>query len=179
MFNFEPEFKYTDIVIISCGVNDMSRYGKRAHVLADLVTKRFRECCEKNSQTRFVFTSVLSTRYDWLNQEIGNFNRIMFDLCLEVPNLSFFDSHDIIMNSSLVSTSSVLLPADISNGVHITLAAKKLITHHLVNAVQLIASTSYNQPLGARMQFWKWPLRPIYRASYSSMMSVRSRGNFG
>ena len=36
--NFSPEFAHSDIVIVSCGINDLSRYGK-----TDIATSRFRE----------------------------------------------------------------------------------------------------------------------------------------
>ena len=90
MFNFEPEFKYTDVVVISCGVNDLSRYGRRSEVLADLVTRRLKETCAKHKKTTFVFTSLLSTSFGWLNRAIGSFNTIMFELAATVPNLKFF-----------------------------------------------------------------------------------------
>ena len=66
IFNFEPEFKYSDLVIISCGVNDLARYGKRPEVLADLVTRRLKKCCSKHRSTNFVFTSILSKAHDSL-----------------------------------------------------------------------------------------------------------------
>ena len=66
VFNFEPEFTYTDVVVISCGVNDLSRYGRRSEVLADLVTRRLKKTCAKHKNTTFVFTSLLSTSFGWL-----------------------------------------------------------------------------------------------------------------
>ena len=90
------------MVVISCGLNDLSRYNKRAHVLADLVTRRFDECCRNNPNTTFVFNSILLTSYDWLNEEITEFNRIMFELSFQHSNMIFFDSHEILMNSPLI-----------------------------------------------------------------------------
>ena len=56
IFNFDPEFAYSDIVVISCGVNDLARYGRRSEVLADLVVNRLRKCCMKYKHTNFIFT---------------------------------------------------------------------------------------------------------------------------
>ena len=75
IFNFDPEFAYSDIVVISCGVNDLARYGRRSEVLADLVVNRLRKCCMKYKHTNFIFTALASTRYGWLNRAIGSFNR--------------------------------------------------------------------------------------------------------
>ena len=40
--NFSPEFAHSDIVIVSCGINDLSRYGKTAETLADIALQRVR-----------------------------------------------------------------------------------------------------------------------------------------
>ena len=90
------------MVVISCGLNDLSRYNKRAHALADLVTRRFNECCRKNPNTTFVFNSILLTSYDWLNEEITEFNRIMFELSFQHSNMILFDSHEILLISPLI-----------------------------------------------------------------------------
>ena len=50
VFNFGPEFNYTDVVVMSCGVNDLSRYGRRSEVLADLVTRRLKKTCVKHKK---------------------------------------------------------------------------------------------------------------------------------
>ena len=86
IFNFEPEFRYRKAVVFSAGVNNLSCYGLRAHVLADLICNRLEKTCCKNSNTTFVYNSMLYTGHSWLNQEIDEFNKIMFDLSLRVPN---------------------------------------------------------------------------------------------
>ena len=50
IFQFEPEFKFAKTVIMSCGVNDLSRYGKTANSLADMVCRRLEESCERHKK---------------------------------------------------------------------------------------------------------------------------------
>ena len=106
IFNFEPEFRYSKFVILSGGVNDMStnhngRPPMTAHALADYMSNRLRECCDKNSDTTFIFNSVLHTKHSWLNDEIDNLNNIIFELSCTIPNLRFFDSHHALMRFSV------------------------------------------------------------------------------
>ena len=164
VLNFEPEFRYSDIVIISCGVNDLARYGKRPEVLADLVIRRLRESCNKHKHTSFIFTSILSTNHRWLNNAIGQFNKFMSDLASEVSNLSFFDSHHVLLNSSLTKPwSKVPVIRSDGDGIHITFEARKLITNHLVNGLELIVADRECRPMPPRQQGWTWPIRLNFR----------------
>ena len=170
IFGFEPEFAYSDIVVISCGVNDLARYGRRAHVLADVVTKRLEECCKRHRATTFVFTSVLSTGHVWLNAAVGEFNKIMFELSMRVPNMAFFDSHSVVLGNSISSPSSrvtVIRPGD--DGIHISFEARKLISDQLVNGVELLARRREGLTASGRLQGWQWPLRPSYSHMARSM----------
>ena len=63
IFKFEQEFKYSDIVIISGGVNDLSRNHKTAYSLADIACNRLRGCCTQNKGTSFIFNSLLLTEW--------------------------------------------------------------------------------------------------------------------
>ena len=171
IFGFEPEFRYSDMVVISCGLNDLSRYNKRAHVLADLVTRRFDECCRNNPNTTFVFNSILLTSYDWLNEEITEFNRIMFELSFQHSNMIFFDSHEILMNSPLI-------PGDVierrkeygGNGCHITFAAKRLVSNELITGLTCLALSRSGQVKTRKLQQWSWPIRTVFDNVYRSFI---------
>jgi hypothetical protein len=169
IFNFEPEFQYSDIVVISCGINDLARHGKRSEVLADLVMERFRKCCAKHKNTSFVFTSLLSTKHEWLNRAVGSFNRYMYELAAEVPNLTFFDTHQVLLRSSLSmpwSRTPVIRPND--DGIHITFEARKLATTQLVNGLEVIVSQREGRPVSDRLHGWHWPLRPCFAHKVTS-----------
>ena len=161
VFNFEPEFGYTNYVIISGGVNDLSRHGLNAHTLADMVCKRLQNTCKKYKNTVFIFNSLLLTKLDWVNTEILEFNRIMFELSIDIPNLYFFDSHDILMNGKLKSVIEENRNDRRGNGIHITLEAKKLVTRQLVNGVAYLQVVRIGGRVmdSLRLRSWYWPLR--------------------
>ena len=167
VFNFEPEFGYSEFVVISCGVNDMSTTKDRrppmtGHVLADMVTRRLTDCCNRHTNTTFVFNSVLHTMHAWLNREINSFNRIIFELSLTIPNLRFFDSHEALMRDRISRVeSNVIEPSD-NRGTHITFAAKKLITNQLVSGIELIVGRRSGMYRGSSIRGWTWPLRSEY-----------------
>ena len=158
IFNFEPEFKYSDAVVIACGVNDLARYGRRPEVLADMVAQRLATTCGKHKNTTFVFMSILSTGYDWLNTAVSRFNEYMFELAAKVPNLLFFDSHQVILDSSLCRPGAryTVLRRD-GDGVHITFEARKLVTNQLVRGIESIAAGREGKHVGSRG--WRWPIR--------------------
>ena len=162
IFNFDEEFGYSKFVVISGGLNDMSRYGLSAHTLADLITNRLTDTCNKYENTMFIFCSVLHTKHQWLNGEIDRFNQIMFELSITIPNMRFLDTHHAIVSDRLSDrTSNILNPND-KNGTHLTLAAKKLVTNELVFAVELIAGRRLGLIKGSKVRGWSWPLRKLY-----------------
>lgn len=163
IFNFEPEFVYSKFVIIACGVNDLARYGQTAHTLADLVTRRLTDCCDRHEDVTFIFSSVLYTKQDWLNHEIAEFNNIMFELSVTVPNLRFLDTHQSILNDRKAGKiDKVIMPQD-SNGQHLTLAAKKACSIQLVNAVTFLVGRRQGlTDKRSSNKDWSWPLRELY-----------------
>ena len=163
IFNFDAEFAFSKFVLIACGVNDMSRYGLSAHALADMVTKRLTDTCNKHTNTMFVFSSVLHTsKHKWLNGEIDCFNQIMFELSTTVPNLRFLDMHQAILNDLQSDRLRTVIDPRDKHGVHLTLDAKKLATYQLVSAVELIVGRRMGLVKGSRVRGWSWPLRQSY-----------------
>ena len=159
------------MVVISCGLNDLSRYNKRAHVLADLVTRRFDECCRNNPNTTFVFNSILLTSYDWLNEEITEFNRIMFELSFQHSNMIFFDSHEILMNSPLIPGGVIERRKEYGgNGCHITFAAKRLVSNELITGLTCLALSRSGQVKTRKLQQWSWPIRTVFDNVYRSFI---------
>ena len=163
--NYSPEFEHTDVVIISCGINDMARYGKSATTLADIVTSRFREYAARYPNTKFILNSVLLTRdHPWLNREVNKFNSFMFSLAEKTRNLSFFDSDRLIYRSDLrqrqIFVSSdlksglseqTMFNSQSNNGIHISFQARKMVTWQLVNAVGYLSGCR-----GARFRNCDW-----------------------
>lgn len=158
VFNFEAEFRHSNFVILACGLNDLSRYGKTCHTLADLVTKRLSHCCDKYPDTTFIFCSLLRTRHQWLNDEIDQFNRIMMDLSITLPNLRFLDTQQALTDHRLTDPSSYIDMSD-RHGTHLLLAARKIVTSQLVSAVELLLGRQSRTLKSSRLRGWAWPLR--------------------
>ena len=120
IFNFEGEFSYRDVVVFSCGVNDLSRYGIRGQELSDRIAYRLLDCCHRNPGTTFVFNSVLYTRHDWLNEEIDILNRNMFELSVDCQNLLFFDSSAVLTDHPMsLHVDNVIDPGDRNDCYHL------------------------------------------------------------
>ena len=153
ILDFESYFKGTDTVILSCGVNDLARYGQTADSLADTMFPKLAKMCQRHPNTKFVFNSVLHSNYrknyDWLNNEIDWFNYYMANFCRDIRNMNYFDSHNLLGQSNI---RRVWDPKD-KNGIHITLDARKLVTRELVNCVSSISGSPYT-----RIRNCKWPL---------------------
>ena len=161
IFNFEPEFSICNTVIISAGVNDLSCYGLRANVLADLVCERLRRTCRMHPHTKFIFNSILNVhnKHDWLNHEINVFNSIMHELSRGIPNMAFFDSHCVLMNDNISRNLGGVIDLRERRGIHITWQARKLITEHLVSALDLTWHITHSKRLTGKLASWSWPVR--------------------
>ena len=91
----------------------------------------------------------------------------MFELSRNLPNLRFFDSHQVLLTGNLRE----VYVRD-GSGVHITLEARKLITSELVNGL------IYRLPAGRRddsrlPRGWRWPLRRSYAEAFERGIPVR------
>ncbi|MCP4262086.1 MAG: alpha-ketoglutarate-dependent dioxygenase AlkB [Planctomycetes bacterium] len=138
MFKFESEFRHAKTVIISCGVNDLSRYGETAKSLADTVCPRLVECCNKFKGVNFVFTSITNSRGNrWLNDEIFRFNSILHDLARGLQNLMFFDAHGMISRAG----PKAAYDSNDRNGIHLSLEVRKLVTRGLASCVGKLAGS--------------------------------------
>ena len=159
VFDHEPQFARSEIVIISCGVNDLSRYNHTPQTLSETVVPRLKLACAKNPGTNFVFSAILSTRLKWLNNWIGQFNNIMFELAAEIPNLFFFDSHSVLLHQAKQQRTSVF-----RDNVHITDDARRYVISHLTTGIKFLLSIMWCRFSTARglSRVWSWPLRPCF-----------------
>ena len=149
---YESEFSYTDIVVITCGINDLTRHNFTATKLLDFIIPKLNEYVVKYPNTTFIFNSLLYTVDPFFNREISIYNREIFNYSLHCDNIWFFDSHHLVSEGPN--------PIDLSdrgNGVHITYHAKKHISGVLRECI--IKSCCSGQREIARA----WPLRPEYR----------------
>jgi hypothetical protein len=156
LFDYQAEFRYREVVVISCGVNDMSRYGLSGRQLANRISRRLVDLCKRHSNTTFVFNSILYTRHEWLNDEIDIFNNIMFELSVSCPNLLFFDSSEVIAAHPMARRVDNVLDPLSRGGIHMTRDARFLVSDELVVAVDSICRYNSGRPSNT---LWKWPLR--------------------
>ena len=154
---YESEFMYTDYVIISCGVNDLSRFDHTADSLIHETRHKLKYFCNKYPKTNFIFNSLLHTKIDWLNREIDIFNAATFQLSLDVrhesDNFWFFDSHHIAQCGHERREYRVLDPR---HSVHITENAKRDISFVLRTCIVFISTRD-------RRTSTHWPLRAHFR----------------
>ncbi len=133
---YECEFEHCDYVVISAGINDLSRYGHTSESLSRLLCDKLRYFMCKYPDTVFIFNSVLRTNYDWLNRQVDRFNRSIFDFSLEVypKNLYFLDTHcRLIKSPSCTLGLGVISPG--GNGIHITKQAGSVVQNCLVECL--------------------------------------------
>lgn len=158
--DFSSEFSYTDIVFISCGINDISRYGWNADSLFAHVKVKIEQWKLLYPQTQFIFNSLVGTQIDWLNEEVGKFNEYMFNFLLDLDRgeskFLFFDSSDICLylwNQGVTITNPI---SRWSNGIHLTHPAKREISGIIIRCLS-------EQLLGTRHRAQFWPLRRRFR----------------
>ena len=149
---FEHLFNQTDYVVISSGVNDLSRYNHRAHSLWSAIKATLDLLAERYPGTTFVFNSILHTRFSWLNTEIDELNRLVYEYSFGIDNLNFFDSHA-IATRIWMRGGHVLDPQ--GNGIHLYGRTKGCIGRALVaNLCGLRGQSPLKRP--------EWPIRPNF-----------------
>ena len=155
---YSSQFGHTDVVILSMGINDLSRYGHNARSLLNSVTPKLLQYSRQYPRCKFIFNSLLLTRdYTWLNHEVKLFNSLMFDFTRRVRNVCFFDSHYFTeeichsMNQSVYVEGRTMRNDQSNNGIHIALRLQRLITAELVSGVAILTGTA-----GVSVGHCKW-----------------------
>lgn len=159
--DFEHEFLYTDYVVISSGINDISRYGHSSESIAALISGKLRLWVNKYPNTVFIFNSLLYTRFSWLNKRVSCVNRSLFHLSLDLydnNNYWFLDTQAVMKSANFQDFIS-----HTGNGIHISHAAAGTTHRSIVDCV-----THFNKGIGS-----SWPLRLEYRRAASSFHAWR------
>ena len=156
--NFQDEFKYSDIVLISGGVNDLARNGHSAESLADFVLSRLEQFSKKFPDTKFVINSIILTKLKHINEHILRFNRYMRNFCLRHENIIFFDSHDFMVNNRHKVDGLVYDKHDRS-GIHITYLARRHIGLALVQYIKRTCTSIHARYCASPVQRRSWSVR--------------------
>ncbi len=159
LHKFEHLFPHMKYVVISSGINDLSRYDHRSYSLFDAVSKDLRTFCEKYHDTTFIFNSILLTQYHFLSPDICQFNEQMLEFSTTISNLWLFDSHQVCLE---LTRSRCLILDPHGNGIHLSLAAKREIVRRLVACiVEMNRQSSSVQRV--------WPMR----SEFQSLLRMR------
>ena len=120
-------FAKYDIVVMSCAVNALIRDDRSASSLFGEVGPKLEKYCRACPNTWFVYNSVILTSDRILNEEIGNFNTLMFELSLKIDrNMWFLDTHQVMLvavsegrvNARRVTRDGIHLSRDSKNFLH-------------------------------------------------------------
>ena len=121
----------------------------------------------KFPNTIFIFDSILSTGFGWLNRRAMIVNRSLFSLSLELYNTGMFyflDTHALLRDSRLC----VLSPT--GNGIHLCYDAGNLVQQCIVDSVIALDRRDSSNLISK-----VWPLRQEFRQSASAFHDRRRR----
>ena len=84
--NYEAEFEYTDKVILSAGINDITRRYMIPESISDIIIPQLRRFSARYPNTTFVFTTVLLTSSPQTNEYVHRVNRYISKAIETFPN---------------------------------------------------------------------------------------------
>ena len=105
-------FDEFDYVILSAGINDISRYNFTAGHLTYVMKRMLNDICRLFPETMFVFRTLLPTEHPWLNFEVDRFNFSMLLQSKSIFNFIILDTYSVHRNPRLIDPRG--------NGIHIT-----------------------------------------------------------
>jgi hypothetical protein len=140
-------------VILSNGINDLSRYGHTADSLLDHVGRLLPDLIDRCPSTTFIFRALTLTDSHELNLEIIRFNIKMYEMSGYLTKLWFYDCCGLPQDPR-----QYLNLGRHGNGVHLQQwAACELYGGLIVHAIFLSVPRPGVHPPGP------WPLRLFYR----------------
>ena len=95
---YEPEFEYTDTVLISSGINYLCRKHMLPRKICDIVIPQLKRLSTRYRQTSFVINSIIHTNNRQLNNHIDCLNQFLKDVIKSMRNVFFFNSHEVLCN---------------------------------------------------------------------------------
>ena len=139
--NFEPEFGYCDKIVISAGINDLTRKRLTPEQICDVVLPQLRRFSALYPNSKFIINSVILTSDRRINKYIFDLNKYLFDGINRLKNVYFFSSHSLLDNLQ----SNKYIHTDSGIGIHIANYAIDHIKMHLVRYLRsrIISSFFY------------------------------------
>ena len=125
---FEPEFQYTNTVVIAAGINDLSRQYHTPEQVCDILLPRLKRYSRLYPNTMFIVSTVLraARRNPGINKYVDALNNYVRKFALDYENIRIFNSHQLM--------SSYRGPCYDSfdrNRIHLRPGAVRFISNHL------------------------------------------------
>ena len=144
--NYEPEFSLTDTVIISSGINDLTRKRLLPEQICDIIVPQFRKYSYLYPNTKFVVNSVIMSSFWKLNNFIRRLNNLIADSIKGLANFYYFDSHNFLCRFR----DPVIYTDKFGVKIHISYRAVTYIKGHLMTFLQSTSNygcRNYRTPL--------------------------------
>ena len=94
--NYEVEFEYTDKVILSAGINDITRRYMTLESICDVIIPQLRRFSARYPHTTFIFNTVLLTSSPQTNEYVHRLNRYVSEAIETLPSAILFNSHNMM-----------------------------------------------------------------------------------
>ena len=127
--NYEAEFEYTDKVILSAGINDITRRYMTPESICDVIIPQLRRFSARYPDTTFIFNTVLLTSSPQTNDYVHRPNRYVSEAIETLPSAILFNSHNMMRQFTSNIKSSVYVD---KNGIHLRRDVIKYLKDNLV-----------------------------------------------
>ena len=125
---FEPEFQYTNTVVIAAGINDLSRQYHTPEQVCDILLPRLKRYSRLYPNTMFIVSTVLraAARNLGINKYVDALNNYVRKFALDYENIRIFNSHQLMS-----SYRGSCYDSFDHNGIYLRPGAVTFISNHL------------------------------------------------
>ena len=140
-------FDKFNTIIISSGINDLSKYNCSPDTLFEVISSRLSQV---HNDTKVIFRGLTPTRFEDINKLVYRFNNLMFNYCLTRPNVYYYDPHKFEGRHDFLYNKG--------NGIHISYHVAVYMSMNILNQAQSLYTRNSNSE--------RWPLRASLQARY-------------
>ena len=126
---YEAEFEYTSTVVISAGVNDLTRKRLTPEAICDVIVPQLKKYSIRYPNTQFVINSIILTSCKKTNMYIRQLNSYIYDSIKYLKNVHFFNSDSILFSINKKN----FYTDRFGIGIHITNQAVEHIKYNLIS----------------------------------------------
>ena len=130
--NFEPEFGYSDNIVIWAGINDLTRKHLTPEQICDVILPRLRKFRALYPNSKFIINSVILTSDRQINRYIFDLNKYLIEGINRLQNVYF-----LVPIACLIAYTAIsIFIFDRGIGIHIASYAVEYIKTHLVKCLR-------------------------------------------